>query len=124
MRDYLTLVTSQATGQPYDRVIRELSRNKWMDPKQAIEYGMIDKVRSSALCWSLACSSLHYKQASTPGLQMRDAVCASLMFVLVYGYSVPHVCLYAPDVRPLLHACINDAHTCVGAGAHQAHAPV
>ncbi len=44
MRDYLTLVTSQATGQPYDRVIRELSRNKWMDPKQAIEYGMIDKV--------------------------------------------------------------------------------
>eukprot|EP00983_Pelagomonas_calceolata_P034706 1086687-Pelagomonas_calceolata.AAC.3 len=44
MRDYLTLVTSESTGQPYDRVIRELSRNKWMDPKQAIEYGMIDKV--------------------------------------------------------------------------------
>ena len=26
------------------QVIRELSRNKWMDPKQAIEYGMIDKI--------------------------------------------------------------------------------
>mmetsp|Transcript_17134 Transcript_17134/g.36988 ORF Transcript_17134/g.36988 Transcript_17134/m.36988 type:complete len:271 (+) Transcript_17134:28-840(+) len=44
IRDYLSLITSNATGQPYDRVIRELSRNKWMDPKQAIEYGMIDKV--------------------------------------------------------------------------------
>ena len=45
MRDYLSLLVSNSTGQPYDRVIRELSRNKWMDPKQAIEYGMIDKVR-------------------------------------------------------------------------------
>lgn len=45
MRDYLSLVVSDSTGQPYDRVVRELSRNKWMDPKQAIEYGMIDKVR-------------------------------------------------------------------------------
>ena len=44
IRDYVSLLTSNATGQPYDRVIRELSRNKWMDPKQAIEYGMIDKV--------------------------------------------------------------------------------
>lgn len=26
VRDYLSLVTSEATGQPYDRVIRELSR--------------------------------------------------------------------------------------------------
>lgn len=44
IRDYLSLLVSNSTGQPYDRVIRELSRNKWMDPKQAIEYGMIDKV--------------------------------------------------------------------------------
>ncbi len=43
-RDYLSLLTSNATGQPYDRVIRELSRNKWMDPNQAVEYGMIDKI--------------------------------------------------------------------------------
>ncbi|KAG2501644.1 hypothetical protein HYH03_000148 [Edaphochlamys debaryana] len=49
MRDYLSLVTSNATGQPYDRVIRELSRNKWMDPKQAIEYGMIDKVLTTPM---------------------------------------------------------------------------
>jgi ATP-dependent Clp protease protease subunit len=46
IRDYLSLLVSNSTGQPYDRVIRELSRNKWMDPKQAIEYGMIDKVIS------------------------------------------------------------------------------
>ncbi len=32
-------------GARWLQVIRELSRNKWMDPKQAIEYGMIDKVR-------------------------------------------------------------------------------
>lgn len=49
MRDYLSLLVSNATGQPYDRVIRELSRNKWMDPKQAIEYGMIDKVLHTPL---------------------------------------------------------------------------
>lgn len=48
-RDYLSLLVSNATGQPYDRVIRELSRNKWMDPKQAIEYGMIDKVLTTPL---------------------------------------------------------------------------
>jgi len=53
MRDYLTLVTSESTGQPYDRVIRELSRNKWMDPKQAIEYGMIDKVCLCVDFWCL-----------------------------------------------------------------------
>lgn len=44
IRDYVSLLTSNATGQPYDRVIRELSRNKWMNSKEAIEYGMIDKV--------------------------------------------------------------------------------
>lgn len=31
------------------QVIRELSRNKWMDPKQAIEYGMIDKVLTTPM---------------------------------------------------------------------------
>ena len=35
MRDYLSLCVANATGQPYDRVVRELSRNKWLDPKQA-----------------------------------------------------------------------------------------
>jgi len=49
IRDYLSLLVSNSTGQPYDRVIRELSRNKWMDPKQAIEYGMIDKVLHSPM---------------------------------------------------------------------------
>lgn len=34
MRDYLSLLISDHTGQPYDRVIRELSRNKWMNPKE------------------------------------------------------------------------------------------
>jgi ATP-dependent protease ClpP protease subunit len=28
----------------HPQVIRELSRNKWMDPKEAVEYGAIDKV--------------------------------------------------------------------------------
>lgn len=31
------------------QVIRELSRNKWMDPKEAIEYGMIDKILTTPL---------------------------------------------------------------------------
>ncbi|WIA08088.1 hypothetical protein OEZ85_007551 [Tetradesmus obliquus] len=49
VRDYLSLVISDSTGQPYDRVIRELSRNKWMNPKEAIEYGMIDKVLTTPM---------------------------------------------------------------------------
>jgi ATP-dependent Clp protease protease subunit len=49
VRDYLSLIISDSTGQPYDRVIRELSRNKWMDPKEAIEYGMIDKILTTPL---------------------------------------------------------------------------
>jgi hypothetical protein len=31
------------------QVIRELSRNKWMNPKEAIEYGMIDKVLTTPM---------------------------------------------------------------------------
>jgi hypothetical protein len=31
------------------KVIRELSRNKWMNPKEAIEYGMIDKVLTTPM---------------------------------------------------------------------------
>lgn len=49
MRDYLSLLVSNSTGQPYDRVIRELSRNKWVDPKEAIEYGMIDKILTTPM---------------------------------------------------------------------------
>eukprot|EP00798_Chlamydomonas_sp_ICE-L_P016476 gene16476-22698_t len=39
-RDYLSLLTADATGQPYDRVVRELSRNKWMNPKEVLHTPM------------------------------------------------------------------------------------
>ncbi|KAF8072412.1 CLPR2 [Scenedesmus sp. PABB004] len=49
VRDYLSLIVSDATGQPYDRIIRELSRNKWLDPKEAVAYGMIDKILTTPM---------------------------------------------------------------------------
>lgn len=44
VRDYISLVTADVTGKPYDEVVRRLSRNHWMSPKEAIEEGVIDKV--------------------------------------------------------------------------------
>jgi hypothetical protein len=43
------LLRSRRSRLDLEQVIRELSRNKWMDPKQAIEYGMIDKVGAAGL---------------------------------------------------------------------------
>jgi ATP-dependent Clp protease protease subunit len=44
VRDYISLVTADATGRPYDEVVRKLSRNHWLSPREAIAEGVIDKV--------------------------------------------------------------------------------
>jgi ATP-dependent Clp protease protease subunit len=44
VRDYISLVTADVTGKPYDEVVRKLSRNHWMSPQEAIREGVIDKV--------------------------------------------------------------------------------
>jgi len=35
-------ILSNATGQPYERVLRDLERDYWMDAKEALAYGIVD----------------------------------------------------------------------------------
>lgn len=44
VRDYISLVTADVTGKPFDETVRKLSRNRWMSPTEAIKEGVIDKV--------------------------------------------------------------------------------
>lgn len=44
LRDYVNSVLSLATGQPVEKLQHELNRNKYMDPKEALEYGVIDQI--------------------------------------------------------------------------------
>ncbi len=47
MREILNKRLSDATGQTIDRVARDVDRDYIMEPDQAVEYGMIDRVISS-----------------------------------------------------------------------------
>ena len=47
MRETLNSLLAEATGQPIDRVARDVDRDYIMSPDQALEYGMIDRVISS-----------------------------------------------------------------------------
>ena len=37
-------ILSEATGQPYDRVLNDLERDYWMDAEEALAYGIADKI--------------------------------------------------------------------------------
>src|SRR6516162_6498808 len=45
-REILNQILADATGQPLDRIQRDVDRDYIMDPHQAVEYGMIDRVIS------------------------------------------------------------------------------
>jgi ATP-dependent Clp protease protease subunit len=47
MRETLNRLLADSTGQPIDRVARDVDRDYIMGPEQAVEYGMIDRVISS-----------------------------------------------------------------------------
>jgi ATP-dependent Clp protease protease subunit len=47
MRETLNQILADATGQPVDKVARDVDRDYIMDPNQAVEYGMIDRVITS-----------------------------------------------------------------------------
>ncbi len=47
MRETLNKMLADATGQPMERVARDVDRDYIMSPEQGVEYGMIDKVISS-----------------------------------------------------------------------------
>jgi ATP-dependent Clp protease protease subunit len=47
MRETLNQILADATGQPVERVARDVDRDYIMGADQAVEYGMIDRVISS-----------------------------------------------------------------------------
>ncbi len=47
MRDKLNQIISERTGQPLETVEKDTDRDNFMDPDEALEYGLIDKVITS-----------------------------------------------------------------------------
>ncbi len=44
LRERLYTIYANATSQPYETIERDCDRNKWLDDKEMLEYGLIDKV--------------------------------------------------------------------------------
>jgi ATP-dependent Clp protease protease subunit len=47
MRETLNQILADVTGQPVEKVARDVDRDYIMDPGQALDYGMIDRVITS-----------------------------------------------------------------------------
>jgi ATP-dependent Clp protease, protease subunit len=47
LRDRLYQIYADATGQPTERIHRDCDRNLWLDDKEMVEYGLIDRVLKS-----------------------------------------------------------------------------
>jgi ATP-dependent Clp protease, protease subunit len=48
MRDTLNRILADATGQPVDRIERDVDRDYILGPAEALEYGLIDRVITSS----------------------------------------------------------------------------
>ena len=48
MRDTLNIILAEATGQPVDRIERDVDRDYILGPAEALEYGLIDRVITSS----------------------------------------------------------------------------
>jgi ATP-dependent Clp protease, protease subunit len=44
LRDRIYSLYAESTGQTIDRIAKDCDRNKWLDDKEMIEYGLIDQV--------------------------------------------------------------------------------
>lgn len=44
MRARLNRLFAEATGQPYDRIVRDTERNFWMTAQAALEYGLVHRI--------------------------------------------------------------------------------
>jgi len=47
MKDRINKLIADETGQDIDKVEKDTHRNFWMDPEEAVEYGLVDKVIES-----------------------------------------------------------------------------
>ena len=44
IRERLYTIYAEASGQPFDRIAKDCDRNKWLDEKEMLEYGLVDAV--------------------------------------------------------------------------------
>ena len=44
MRERLNRIFARATGQDYERIVRDTERNFWMTAKEACAYGLVHRV--------------------------------------------------------------------------------
>jgi len=44
MKDRLNHIFAHETGQPLEKIAKDTERDYWMDPQQAIDYGLLNKV--------------------------------------------------------------------------------
>jgi ATP-dependent Clp protease protease subunit len=47
MRERLNRLFAEATGQPYDKLLRDTDRNHWMSAAEAKEYGLVSRIITS-----------------------------------------------------------------------------
>ncbi|MFN7022624.1 MAG: ATP-dependent Clp protease proteolytic subunit [Phycisphaerales bacterium] len=47
IRDRLYSIYAEATGQPVSKIAEDCDRNKWLDEKEMLEYGLVDQVLTS-----------------------------------------------------------------------------
>ena len=44
MRERLNRIFAAATGQPYDKLLKDTDRNHWMSAPEAVEYGLVSRL--------------------------------------------------------------------------------
>lgn len=44
LRDYITAILADATGQPFEKVFQDFSRNRYFSAQDAVDYGLVDKI--------------------------------------------------------------------------------
>ena len=49
LRDRLYHMMSEWTGKPFEQIVKDFDRNRWLFAEEAVEYGCADKMLSSAM---------------------------------------------------------------------------